>query len=195
MAYEGVINEIETAIVLLEVQKRHPGLVVVPAPAQFEQAIYRGVNYNADFLAINPLADQVVGVQTKNNVSRDDQQEYDQNRIALVDGRIDLGNERLSRTTPGRSNVRMMLWPGLISMHLLKELPTHGPTVSALENTFHKPTLMGYKTLARTLAGASTNNLPIAARRVADRLEPHIQLSTLRQQPMQRALSKRAAKR
>jgi hypothetical protein len=114
--HSGMLTELDTALLLLELSKTHRWLTVLPAPAAFEQAAGRA---NADLLLLDLERREVLGVQVKTTVrDRAVFDRYRTERVVLVDGWTDLGNTRLVDIAR-RSDKRLVSWPGLISAHYL----------------------------------------------------------------------------
>ena len=113
LVQEALVTEYDAAQVLLNVAQRHSGMSVVPAPAQFEHATAK---CNADFIVLNDL-DKAVGVQVKTFVTSADRDRYDPDRIVLVDGKSDFGNQMYRRTSSNKGGGSIVGWAGVISSH------------------------------------------------------------------------------
>lgn len=112
--WEGILNEFDTGIVLLEIATRHPDWIVLPAPGGFE---HDNNDANVDFIVIDTTRDEIIGVQTKTSVSARDRQHYDGRRVILVDGMIDFGN--ILPRDPGSKDP--VSTAGIISAHKLTD--------------------------------------------------------------------------
>ncbi len=131
---EGNGNEFDAAIVLLEFIRRlqkkdtpHRDLTVVPAPMQFsnQRGGDNGRNRNANFIVYSRDG-QAVGVQVGSSVSSEDRKRYDSSRIILVDGRIDLGNQRAVRTATRSSSKSIQTWSGIVAAQRVSNFSTYG---------------------------------------------------------------------
>ena len=127
----GVMNEYDTAITLLELSRTDPDLKIVNAPLRFEG--WAG-NANADFIAYHSSADSVIGIQAKSGQQARDAR-YDQERVLLIDGARDLKGHAMHRTRPGSSSLSDVLWPGLISSEIVARMPLHGRHSATQNNT------------------------------------------------------------
>lgn len=128
---EGRLNEIDTAMELLEIAKRVPGSFVVPAPMQFEHG---ATAKNADFIFFDGQGN-VKGVQAKTLTKEryeHDVDGYDHRYVVVADGSVDLGNVRAIRTarpnSDGSKNYssRQVSWNGLVSAHYILDA-VYGP--------------------------------------------------------------------
>lgn len=109
---EGFLNEVDAGIVLNDLAARsdHEWLCL-PAPYQFESEAFAqngALSANADFIIVDPTKSRVVGVQIKSSVRASTVSEYDPERIVLIDGRMDLGNEASMRTERHSSDTRVV---------------------------------------------------------------------------------------
>lgn len=122
--FESRANEIDSAIVLMELMRRRKELIVVPAPLQFEKFGFESGrdsdhSPNADFIGIEEA--QAVGFQVKNIVHEQDIWHYDNSRIVMIDAGRDLGNERYRRMAHESSRLKLVSWGGTIAaQHVLK---------------------------------------------------------------------------
>jgi hypothetical protein len=119
----GAVQEIDTAIVVLDVVKNNPGITVVPAPMQFERS---SSGANADLLVIDIDDDRMMGVQVKSTVRDETVAKYDAGRIAIIDGSIDLGNVKVVRTRKGKSTQQVKPWPGIVAASRVHNIQLHG---------------------------------------------------------------------
>lgn len=121
----GMLTETDTALVLLEIARGTRGLVVLPAPPQFESG---APGRNVDLLVLDTKARTIVGVQVKAHVATTaKRKQYASDGLVLVDGRVDLGNEMLTRVRSLSSTRQLTAWPGLISAHHLLEIGWRNP--------------------------------------------------------------------
>ncbi len=119
--FEGMLNEIDAAIVLLELAKHNPGMSVLPAPAQFEK---HAGSANVDFLVTQN--DRMVGVQMKSSVRDSDIDHYDKDRVVIIDGDTDMLNKVAARTKKLSSDKQMVTKAGLVSLGKIMDLSTTG---------------------------------------------------------------------
>lgn len=127
----GIATEIDAAIVLLELCKRHPALCVVPAPRRFEEFGVRHASSdggrvtsaNSDFVLLNMDEQQVTGVQVKTWAPGCDVARYSSDHVVILDGVHDLGNTRPVRLEPRSSELSDRAWPGLIATGFLGNAP------------------------------------------------------------------------
>ncbi|RLV56886.1 hypothetical protein D9V41_03700 [Aeromicrobium phragmitis] len=116
----GALTEMDGMVALLELSQRVPGTYVLPAPPQFE---HMAGSANVDLIVVNRLNGyQVRGVQLKTSGGHRHLGRYDHERVTLIDGSIDMFNERAMRTRPLRSDKDVVSWPGLVSAHYLASL-------------------------------------------------------------------------
>jgi hypothetical protein len=153
-ALTGAIHEFDTAIILLEIVRRHKNLTVVPAPAQFEQSP-KG-DRNVDFVVVDFENNKAVGVQAKTQVNSQQYQEADQDRVVFVDGSIDFNSIRPLRVKKGSSREQIVSWPGVIAAKNVHDIKTHG----------------------KNIPPAARTNLPFVLRqkRIADRLVDNLRI-------------------
>lgn len=161
---EGSLQEFDTAIVLLDIAKKHPGTIVLPAPAQFEQwaATTETGNRNVDLLLIDLVGNRAIGVQVKAfaNGDYDESQVlgYDSNYAVVVDGNVDLQNRQHRRVKQEKTQFKSVSWAGMISADHLKNLNTHGNRASKLLGSVSASTLLQLKFDAKTRLGATKVN-------------------------------------
>lgn len=123
---EGLTNELDAGLILLEAIKPFSDLTVVPGPRQFESDGKRNVPYAADFVVVSS-ENKAVGVQVKSFIASQNQiDDYDRSRIMLIDGRVDLGNSRVARTKQESSHVRKVSWGGVLSAHFARKISFQG---------------------------------------------------------------------
>ncbi len=168
---EGMASEYDTAIVLLEICKSNPDLVVIPGPKQFED---KNPELNSDFIMIDTSNREVIGLQTKSQITAQDVARYNPKYVALIDGRVDLGNMMYHRTEKGKSRERIVSWPGMISAGFIVDLPTHGPRSSFLKKYLPVSYLMQHKMAAKRELGNVRPELGQAVERVSDRVLPRL---------------------
>jgi hypothetical protein len=118
-SHNGTLNEVDTAITLLNISLRNPDIIFLPAPEQFE---HQASSRHSDFIAIQKSTRQARGIQTKVGVTNSSYDDYDPDYVTIVDGMRDLGNSYAVRTDARRSKKQIVGWPGLISLELLKSM-------------------------------------------------------------------------
>lgn len=121
----GMLSETDTAIVILEMVRRSPDIVVIPAPPQFESG---SPGRNVDLFVIDVRAETVNGIQVKTSLHHSRQVLASQREgLVFVDGVTDLGNQRLARRSPNSSTKVLTAWPGLISAHYVLRANPRNP--------------------------------------------------------------------
>ncbi|MES2876468.1 MAG: hypothetical protein V4678_03270 [Patescibacteria group bacterium] len=143
----GVMTEIDAAIVLLEMARTNRDLSVVPAPRRFEHADHAT---NADFIMYDRSTDEATGIQVKTKVTDEHRQSYDPERIVLICGGEDLGGRIWTRTKQGSSNNEYVAWPGMIAADVLKNIPLHGQKHTGNEH-FDQKSLLNLRLRASSL--------------------------------------------
>ncbi len=121
-AINGILQEIDSAIVLLEAIKDHPSWTVVPAPVNFERM---GKRDNVDFVVVDTEERNAVGVQVKTNVQPWIVRKADPRRVMFIDGTRDLCNVKSVRTRYDTARKRVVAWPGLIAVRYIAQLPAN----------------------------------------------------------------------
>ncbi|MBP7760708.1 hypothetical protein KA093_02840 [Candidatus Saccharibacteria bacterium] len=168
--WEGILNEFDTGIVLLEIAKRHTDWIVIPAPGGFEHG---NKNANVDFIVLDTTRQEIIGVQTKTAVSDSDYQHYDNKRVVLVDGMIDFGN--ISLRNP--NSQYPVSTAGIISAHKLTDRSVNNKAFGAMirgqrDLTLDNRLIMQLKLFAREKVGKfCTPQIGLAANRIEERLE------------------------
>lgn len=114
--FTGMIQEVDAALVLSGVARKHPGMTVVPAPLNFERTKKRT---NVDFVVVDTIERRAVGVQVKTNVQKSDVEIADQRRVMFIDGTVDFNNVKAMRTQRNSSTERAVPWAGLIAAKLV----------------------------------------------------------------------------
>lgn len=133
-ARHGMLSESDAAIVLLELIRHRTDLLLLPAPPSYEAAwsstpaARAGARRSVDLILLDPVRRRVAGIQVKTKLSSASQQRYDSEFVVLIDGALDLGNERLVRRSPQRSDLIRETWPGLISAHFVLKANPRTPT-------------------------------------------------------------------
>jgi hypothetical protein len=172
--YEGRLNEIDTAIILLELAKKLPNGTVVPAPYQFDHIFdnsdEHATMHNIDFVVCD--GEHAVGVQAKTSTALRSRDQYDASRVVIVDGRVDLGNQKRVRTKPKSSDYQTVSWGGLVSLHHLKSMPRDvlSERVSGSKGPLSQQEQLGYKFKAHSYAAGFKSNNGRAAKLVGDRI-------------------------
>jgi hypothetical protein len=175
---EGIGNEFDAAIVLLELMKKDRELYVLPGPLQFEARSIpeeRPTHYsnNADFVVVRK--DQAVGIQVKSFVHEEAVEKYNPERIILVDARADFGNERRMRTQQESTRQKTVNWGAMLCAQRFVEMRGHGDKLSILR--FEPQRAMQLKFLAKQLVGNMRPNLNSAVNIVSDRLMHSLETS------------------
>lgn len=130
-AINGQLTEIDAPIVMLNIMKKYPELLLLPAPPQFESASVS--NRSIDYIVIDTERLQSRGLQIKTyidsiaNASKLSKakttykptRKYDDEFVTLIDGTIDLGNS-IVRFSPGNDAI-LVADPGQISVNFLKD--------------------------------------------------------------------------
>jgi hypothetical protein len=111
MHHEALMTEFDAGAVLSGVALQHAGMVVVPAPAQFEHSHRK--RFNVDWIVVDNKNNRAVGVQAKSHVKAATIEEYDDS-VVLLDSDYDIGNGIFHRDTPRRTLERRYVWGGLI---------------------------------------------------------------------------------
>ncbi|MFD1860947.1 hypothetical protein EHW97_08095 [Aeromicrobium camelliae] len=116
----GALTEMDGMVALMELCRRIPGTFVIPAPPQFENMAGPA---NADLIVVQPRDGwRVRGVQLKASSTHRHVDRYDRDRVTLVDGIVDMYNERAMRRHQRRSDKDVVSWPGLVAAHYLASL-------------------------------------------------------------------------
>lgn len=166
----GYGNEVDAAIILLEVMKQRPNLTVVPAPPQFEAGPAR---HNVDFIALDTAEREAVGIQVKSSIYDAGKLErYDRDKIVFIDGQTDLDNTKAVRRGPYRSETRSVSWPGLISLEHFDRLKTYGKDAQTIAAFGYSPQLvMRWKMHVKQKLGKLPKRIPIATQRIRQRID------------------------
>jgi len=172
-SHEGLMTEFDAAIVLLELlrAKKFQRCTVVPAPLQFES---RTPKVNVDFVFVHEY-NEAVGVQVKAQVSPEDVALYDKQRVVLVDGKMDFGNEIIKKTSRNKCE-QVVGWAGMICAQRMLHVNTKGPefevfrTVGMTANQMVKQKWLA-KQLLHGIKPAQAN----AVQYLSQRLIPHFE--------------------
>jgi hypothetical protein len=113
--FNGFMNEIDTAIMALEISREHPSMAVLPSPTQFLISPDKGRNTN--FVVVDLETKNARGIQARLSVSEDNMEDTDHDYVTNIDGKVDFASTRFMRTD--RSSGRIVPWPGLIAAHHL----------------------------------------------------------------------------
>lgn len=116
----GIVQEMDAAVVLLEVVKQNPNLTIVPAPLNFERT--RNKSVNVDHVVVDVANNSAVGVQVKTAVRRGDFNNADHERVVFVDGTTDLDNVMAQRTRRNSSSETVKPYAGIISAKLVSQM-------------------------------------------------------------------------
>jgi hypothetical protein len=130
-ATNGALQEFDTGVVLLDVVQKHPNLLLLPSPLQFECG--PDSRRNVDFLVVDMAGKRAVGAQVKSNVRDETVARYDPDRVVLIDGNIDFDNVLSMRTQKGSSRERVVGWPGMLAAKRTLDLPIPGKGMSGPE--------------------------------------------------------------
>lgn len=165
---EGIMSEFDAAIILLEVARRNPRVVVLPAPMQFERA---DKTTNTDFVIVSGDG-RAVGAQIKSSVKQADLERYDKDRVVLIDTRIDLGDELAVRTKSQSSNKNRVAWAGIICAQRVQATPVHGRQANRAMLNYHggERSIAVRKMLARRLLAGIRPRTSEAVKIVGDRV-------------------------
>lgn len=165
---DGILTEYDTGIIILETAKKHPELLVVPAPGRFEHGT---PSKNADFLVIDTEQAQVTGMQSKTSIDTESYNRYDPGYVFMVDARTDLANY-ISKREPGTSKQRPVSMPGLIAAHHIMKWPktSNLATKPWLKRTLYdERSLASIKFYARSLTLQTKDTSTEAVHRVGQR--------------------------
>jgi len=162
----GMLTELDTALVLLELAKENRWLTVLPAPWAFEALA--GVA-NADFVLLDLERREALGVQAKTRVRRSAVEHYHEDRVVLVDGWTDFGNARLVAAARRGSDKRLIAWPGLLSAHHLAAV---GDRSQDMLRARDPAWLREKRERARELTMGMRDYRALAVRAVGDRVLP-----------------------
>lgn len=157
----GVVQELDAAVVLLGLIRRHPNLTVVPAPLNFERT-RKGTN--VDHVVADMVDRQAVGVQVKTNARESDIQQSDSDRVVFIDGTTDFDNVMAHRTDRRKSTERVVPWAGMISAKMVSEMKVDR------KSTRHPRNTPFMSRSAKRLAG----HLHVDLDKIIDRIEPRI---------------------
>lgn len=170
---EGMLNEDDAAYVGLEVIRRNPNWLILPAPLQFEHTTRRSLNI--DFIYLNLAERRAIGKQMKAAVTTEKQAAYfDRNRVVLVDGARDFGNERTMRTSFADTTPRRVNWGGLICATAMSAMPNMSPTAGQSTAQHNLRILYAKKIQAKREAGHFSSLLNNAVEIVQGRIAPHL---------------------
>ncbi|GAB3618713.1 hypothetical protein GCM10027416_32700 [Okibacterium endophyticum] len=165
-AQSGMLTESDLAIVLLEISRSRPHLVVLPAPLQFEAS---APGHNVDFLVLDTRRRTVVGIQAKTTVSDKAHQGYSRNGIVLVDGSVDLGNSRQIRRWARSSTASSVAWPGLIAAHFIASARLDAPGFR-----LYADRIAPVQRLAKKATHGTRNYLNTAVTHISERILPRL---------------------
>lgn len=120
---DGIMQELDTGIVAMEIVKADPEMMIVNAPGRFERMSSR---YAVDLIAYHRIVDNVIGAQTKANLEHSNSTQYDQERVMMIHGADDFKGAIRTRAFPGTTRERIVAWPGIIAAELNASLKLHG---------------------------------------------------------------------
>jgi hypothetical protein len=158
----GQLNEFDAAIILIELMKTNPNLIVVPAPERFESQRQRS-NLNSDFIFVDKQERHARGVQVKTFMADSTGVEhYNHDYVTLIDGSVDLGNSQAR--TRGRRDITTSLG-GQIALGILSEAPLNKVPPFIL-----RPEYMRNRAMGRELFRGRKSFLETATRHVGERV-------------------------
>lgn len=169
---EGLTNELDAGLVIIEAIKPFSDLTVVPGPGQFEHDGTRNKPYAADFVVVSS-ENKAIGVQVKSFITDQEKaDQYDPSRIVLIDGRVDLGNSRVLRTKQESSHVRSVSWGGVLCAQFARKITFQGKNsiFSAIDETY-KRQFIQLQMRAHGTTAAMHNDFQQATLKVRDRLK------------------------
>jgi hypothetical protein len=118
-AINGRLAEFDAGIALTDyIKKQHPTATLYAAPAQFEHSPIR--SNNADYILTDNTIQQTVGIQVKSHVSTESFNQYDKDKIILIDGSVDLGGQRLVKAAKNETP-KLKPWCGMVAVRHLVE--------------------------------------------------------------------------
>jgi hypothetical protein len=164
------LSEADTALVIVEALRARASAFVVPAPPQFRAG---APGTAVDLLVLDAGSRAVSGVRVVTGLTRSERARMHRREgVELVDGAVDLANERLAPIAPGSSTRALTAWPGLVSGHFLLREDTRHDVVAGWRTLIEQ----GRHGLADELHG-TTDPLARAAlglrRRILGSLDPH----------------------
>lgn len=159
----GHLNEVDAMIVSLELMKRHPELVILPAPGKFlhnKPAKLEGTgSRNSNFIALDTERREARGIQVQTSSSTFSKvSRYDSDFVTVIDGHVDFGN-----TTFKERGVASL--PGQLALSLLAERPINEPLYPGPKSHY-----MRSRAIAREVMRNRRNYLPTATSHVEERL-------------------------
>jgi len=171
-AHTGKMQEVDAAIVMLDVMRRNRGVTIIPAPVQFENS--RHARRNVDFIALHLGARSAVGIQVRSHVTQEDRQTVDDKRVIFIDCNTDLGNIKAVRCKKGTSRERVVAWPGIIAAKCIERIKVHGKGKNLMAARDPEQ-IMAFRMYARQLVGNTTVDFShlsdIVGERIMTRLE------------------------
>lgn len=182
-AYSGQLTEIDTMITGIEMVRteKQADLSFLPAPSIFEDG--HKDSYNIDFIVINKSAGEAHGIQAKTRVAKHPHvhsqtsahskaavKVYDKERVAIIDGFLDLGNSGLD------ARRKVVAQPGLIALDHLQRITTKDKPRFLNEYTIND--LMRAKGVARELSGKRKSYIAMATHHMRNKIQKHIGLDS-----------------
>lgn len=166
---KGAVSELDATITLLELVKKEPHLIVLPAPESFERNPH-STHLNADILVINTLHKQVHGVQVKTNTveGTGGRKKYDTEYVTVIDSAHELGNTTYNK----QDKIHRISLPGQIAMGLLSERPIKDVPPGVVPRDFLRS-----RQIAKELSRGKKSFLPQATRHLANRILPKLEKS------------------
>jgi hypothetical protein len=161
----GLMLEYDAAIISITALRKHPGVIVLPAPLQFERG--RNKATNVDLVVIDTLQHHAVGEQIKSKYNPLNEEESDQDRVVFVNGDTDLGSARVMAEHKGEKP-RTMSWPGLVAADQVLKMRSYGPR--AIRSVTSGNLLMRQGWAKENLKGALKVNYNEAASQIGKRI-------------------------
>lgn len=161
-AITGQLAEADALLLLLDISRRHPDIITLPAPPQFETYADEA---NADFLVLDTTNDQIIGVQVKASNAHLHYDHYDSDRIVFIDGATDMFDVLPRRLHYDSAKETVVSWPGQITGHFIHTTPPPRPNegTSLAETTIAKAS-------TSTIAREARNRNPEAAAIIRSRI-------------------------
>lgn len=177
-SFESRLSEYDTGVVLLEFMKEKKWVTVIPSPKQFEQTsnLNEATNFKkpqSDFLVIEhePLMPKlVIGAQVKNRVLPRHVDEYDPQRVVLIDAVADFDDTRMAKIEEGERNLHKIVWCGQICLERMGGIKTSGKHSFDRYADVDKQALLREQMKIRAGMGKKSNRLKRAVGHVSVRI-------------------------
>jgi hypothetical protein len=161
----GLTLEYDAAVVSISALRKQPGVILLPAPLQFERG--RNKATNIDLIVIDTLRRRAIGEQIKSTYNPMTEEESDQDRIVFINGDTDLGNARVIPTDKNGGQ-RTMSWPGLVAADQVAKMKSYGP--HAVASVTPGKLFMHQGWAKENLRGAQKVNYYEAAHKIGKRI-------------------------